>query len=78
MLPIEQVRGESEARNEEDKPMMLLALNADNSVRWDEMEQKVSLHRPKLSAVLCSPPLIIRRDTWHIIWKSPSLSSGVN
>ncbi|PSS29705.1 hypothetical protein PHLCEN_2v2853 [Hermanssonia centrifuga] len=40
VLPIEQVRGESEARNEEDEPMMLLALNADNSVRWEEMEKK--------------------------------------
>lgn len=41
MLPVEQPRKDFGGNSEEDQPILLLAMNADECVNWKDMEHKV-------------------------------------
>lgn len=41
VLPVEQPRKDFGGNSEEDQPILLLAMNADESVNWKDMEHKV-------------------------------------
>ncbi|KIP11734.1 hypothetical protein PHLGIDRAFT_83016 [Phlebiopsis gigantea 11061_1 CR5-6] len=74
VLPIGQQRQESEAHGEDEDPLMILALNASNTVSWKQMEAKarqVAAHlekpigdiRAKLAVAPSSPIGIPQRAT---------------